>query len=274
MVKVLGSVSKASRTAEIRLLETGFEDKVELVQKRKRTSTRQTLLFSATLTSSLATLESMAMTNTLKYDLTKTHKAPPNLLQKYLFLPQQVKLSYLVCLLQHCIMNDSNQIEKKKEQKSLKKNKKDTKLSFSSFSEYKLSYSIIIFVNSCKRCQEISEALLELGIDCVCLHSMMTQRRRMTSLARFRNCNCQILLCTDIASRGLDIPSVNIVINYDLPKILTDYIHRIGRTARAGKAGESITLVTQFDVEMLQSVEDHTGVKMEVPICCRVFYTL
>lgn len=62
--------------------------------------------------------------------------------------------------------------------------------------------------------------------------------------------------------RGLDIPSVDVVINYDVPQHSKDYIHRVGRTARAGRAGKAITLVTQYDVELVQRIEDVTGKKM------------
>jgi ATP-dependent RNA helicase DDX47/RRP3 len=70
-------------------------------------------------------------------------------------------------------------------------------------------------------------------------------------------------VATDVASRGLDIPSVDVVINYDVPANSKDYVHRVGRTARAGRSGRSVTLVTQYDVEMFQKIEHLTGVKME-----------
>jgi len=72
------------------------------------------------------------------------------------------------------------------------------------------------------------------------------------------------LVATDVASRGLDLPSVDIVINYDVPTSSKDYIHRVGRTARAGRAGKSITIVTQYDVELMQRVEAVIGKKLEL----------
>jgi len=65
-------------------------------------------------------------------------------------------------------------------------------------------------------------------------------------------------------TRGLDIPSVDVVINYDVPQHSKDYIHRVGRTARAGRAGKAITLVSQYDVELLQRIEEVTGKKMDL----------
>lgn len=69
------------------------------------------------------------------------------------------------------------------------------------------------------------------------------------------------MVCTDVASRGLDIKDVDLVINYDVPTNSKDYVHRVGRTARAGKSGISITVVTQYDVEIYQNVESNLGGK-------------
>ena len=71
-----------------------------------------------------------------------------------------------------------------------------------------------------------------------------------------------ILLATDVASRGLDIPSVDLVVNFEIPRNSKDYIHRVGRTARAGRSGQSVTFVTQYDVELFQRIEELIGKKM------------
>ena len=133
--------------------------------------------------------------------------------------------------------NTSNNKKRKLKQLSTKLqiNNKDN-------SNNKLSSSIIIFTNSCQRCQELHEMLLELGVENVALHGMLPQPQRITSLGKFKSQFTRVLIATDVASRGLDIPNVDLVVNYDLPKILADYIHRIGRTARAGKKGECLCL--------------------------------
>ena len=71
-----------------------------------------------------------------------------------------------------------------------------------------------------------------------------------------------ILIATDVASRGLDIPHVDVVLNYDIPTHSKDYIHRVGRTARAGRAGKSITIVSQYDIELYQRIEQLLGKKL------------
>lgn len=84
----------------------------------------------------------------------------------------------------------------------------------------------------------------------------------MAALNKFKAGDCSILIATDVASRGLDIPAVNIVINYDIPNNSKDYVHRVGRTARAGKTGRAITVVTQYDIEVLQRTEELIGKKL------------
>jgi ATP-dependent RNA helicase DDX47/RRP3 len=81
-------------------------------------------------------------------------------------------------------------------------------------------------------------------------------------LQKFSSGNRTILICTDVASRGLDLPSVDVVVNFDLPGHGKEYIHRVGRTARAGKSGKAIAMVTQYDVEVYQRLEALLGKKL------------
>ena len=106
--------------------------------------------------------------------------------------------------------------------------------------------------------------LRKLGHNAVTVNGQMSQAKRLGSLSRFRQRDASILVATDVASRGLDIPSVDLVINYDLPMCPKDYIHRVGRTARAGKAGRSLSFVTQYDIEEVQKVEALIGKKLEL----------
>jgi ATP-dependent RNA helicase DDX49/DBP8 len=90
----------------------------------------------------------------------------------------------------------------------------------------------------------------------------MPQSQRTKNLSDFRSSKARLLVATDVAARGLDIPNVALVINYDVPRNPDDYIHRVGRTARAGRGGTSITFVGQRDVELILAIEKHVGNQM------------
>ena len=112
-------------------------------------------------------------------------------------------------------------------------------------------------------CQLIAMTLSSLGYPSSALHSMMAQKDRSLSLAKFRSNQVRILVATDIASRGLDIPDVQLVLNHNVPHVTKNYIHRVGRTARAGRRGVAITLVTPHDVNLIKAVEDTIGVQLK-----------
>ena len=105
--------------------------------------------------------------------------------------------------------------------------------------------------------------LRKVEFKCAGLHSVMSQKERLSSLARFRSGLVKILVATDVASRGLDIPLVQLVINYNVPASPKDYVHRVGRTARAGRGGMSLTLLTQFDIDRLKAIESFIHVQMK-----------
>jgi len=274
-----------------RLLASGFSSELKTILTHMSNSKRRTLLFSATLTSSLIELEKLAMKGTLKFDLTSEQVIPSQMSQQYLFVPAQVKVCYLAALLNKILQkvvskSDEDGDEKwTKEENKWKKNKSKKQKGYRGNNNQsnghdnnddgnggdqdengytKSQSSVIIFVGTCRRCQEVAEILTELGINCVALHSMMTQLRRIAALGKFKSHVSQILLATDVASRGLDIPAVDVVINLDLPKLPVDYVHRVGRTARAGRVGRSLSLVTQYDVSLVHAIEEFTGVKLEL----------
>ena len=120
----------------------------------------------------------------------------------------------------------------------------------------------IVFCATCRTCQLLSQVMLELEVPAVALHSKMSQRRRIAALGKFKSGLVTLLFATDVASRGLDIPKVGLVINFDIPMDPKDYVHRIGRTARAGRRGCAVSLVSQYDVRRLQAIEGLTGQKM------------
>ncbi len=119
--------------------------------------------------------------------------------------------------------------------------------------------SALVFCATTQGCASLARLLAQLSIPAASLHSGLPQRERLAALDAFRGGRVPLLLATDVASRGLDIPTVDLVLNYDVPADPADYVHRVGRTARAGKAGMSLTLVTQHDVSRLQRVEAALG---------------
>ncbi|DAA28292.1 TPA: DEAD (Asp-Glu-Ala-Asp) box polypeptide 49 [Bos taurus] len=152
--------------------------------------------------------------------------------QRYLLVPEKVKDAYLV----HLIQNFQDEHE---------------------------DWSIIIFTNTCKTCQILCMMLRKFNFPTVALHSMMKQKERFAALAKFKSSIYRILIATDVASRGLDIPTVQVVINHNTPGLPKIYIHRVGRTARAGRQGQAITLVTQYDIHLVHAIEEQIKKKLE-----------
>ncbi|KAF2107419.1 hypothetical protein BDV96DRAFT_506222 [Lophiotrema nucula] len=122
--------------------------------------------------------------------------------------------------------------------------------------------SVIIFCNRTDTATLLEYMLRLLDHRVTALHSGLRQPDRVANLARFRAQAARILVATDVAARGLDIPEVALVINYDVPRDPDDYIHRVGRTARAGRVGTSVTLVGQRDVDLIYAIEDRAGKSM------------
>nr|WP_321242582.1 ATP-dependent RNA helicase SrmB [uncultured Tolumonas sp.] len=120
----------------------------------------------------------------------------------------------------------------------------------------------IIFVKTRERLAELVSQLQASGIDCAWLRGEMEQEKRIEALNKFRSERVKILVATDVASRGIDLPDVSHVFNYDMPRSADTYIHRIGRTGRAGKKGCAINLVEAHDVGMMERVERYTEEKM------------
>ena len=123
--------------------------------------------------------------------------------------------------------------------------------------------SIMIFCNRTSSADLLERLLRQLEHKVTSLHSKLSQKDRTDNLARFRASAARILVATDVASRGLDIPTVDLVVNYEVPRNPDDYIHRVGRTARAGKPGEAVTLVGQRDVALFLAIETRADEKMQ-----------
>src|SRR5579871_1279172 len=113
----------------------------------------------------------------------------------------------------------------------------------------------IIFCNRKRDVAVLARSLQKHGFSAGALHGDMDQRSRMAALDAFRNDELQLLVCSDVAARGLDIPDVSHVINYDAPHHAEDYVHRIGRTGRAGKSGQALTIVSRTDQKAIAEIE-------------------
>lgn len=209
-----------------RLLDMDFGpaiDKILKVIPRER----HTYLFSATMTTKVAKLQRASLSNPVKIEVSSKYSTVDTLLQYYMFIPLKHKDTYLVYL--------ANELSGR---------------------------TMIIFTRTVHDSSRISLMLRHLGFPAIPLHGQLSQSHRLGALNKFKSGGRTILVATDVASRGLDIPLVDYVINYDIPTHSKDYIHRVGRTARAGRSGKSITLATQYDVELLQRIEGVIGKKM------------
>ncbi|KAI1413606.1 DEAD-domain-containing protein [Hypoxylon sp. FL1857] len=129
--------------------------------------------------------------------------------------------------------------------------------------EANIEKSLIIFCNRTSTAEYLHHLLRLLDHRVTSLHSRLPQRQRVDNLGRFRASAARILVATDVASRGLDIPEVSLVVNYDVPQDPDDYIHRVGRTARAGRKGDAVTFVGQRDVERIHAIETRVGRELE-----------
>jgi ATP-independent RNA helicase DbpA len=116
--------------------------------------------------------------------------------------------------------------------------------------------SSVVFCNTKKECQEIAATLQGMGFSVQALHGDMEQKHRDQVLVRFANKSCSILVATDVAARGLDIKSLSAVINYELPWDGEIYLHRIGRTGRAGNKGLALSLCTEQEMSRVKAIED------------------
>ena len=114
---------------------------------------------------------------------------------------------------------------------------------------------VIVFVSSKQRVKELNVILKRKGYNCAAMHSDLDQSERDVVMLGFKQRNIDMLIATDIVSRGIDIDDIQMVINYDAPRDPEDYVHRIGRTARAGREGRAITLIGEKDRYPLSKIE-------------------
>ena len=130
------------------------------------------------------------------------------------------------------------------------------------FSKLQINQSII-FCNSTQRVELLAKKIAELGYSCYYIHAKMSQPHRNRVFHDFRNGLCRNLVCSDLFTRGIDIQAVNVVINFDFPKMAETYLHRIGRSGRYGHLGIAINLITYEDRLVLHRVEQELGTEIK-----------
>jgi ATP-dependent RNA helicase RhlE len=123
--------------------------------------------------------------------------------------------------------------------------------------------SAIVFTRTRDRADRVGKLLVRDGIKAIVIHGERTQGQRNAALSGFRGGAYRVLVATDVAARGLDIPDVSHVINYDLPEEVENYVHRIGRTARMGKSGQAVSLVTPEERALLGQIERILKARLE-----------
>lgn len=219
-----------------RLLSNSFGSDLERCFSVLPTSDkRQTLLFTATVTDAVRALKDKPVPKGKlpvfihEVDTVDKVAIPATLKIQYIFVPSHVKDSYLNMVLK---LFDN--------------------------------VTAVIFVNRTKTAELLRRLLRKLDFRVASLHSEMQQSERTNSIHRFKAGAAKILIATDVASRGLDIPTVELVINYDIPADPDDYIHRVGRTARAGRKGTAISVVTENDIDRIHSIEERINKQMEL----------
>jgi ATP-dependent RNA helicase DDX47/RRP3 len=228
---------------------------------------RRTGLFSATLTPQVDKLVALALrpSETVRCDAMPAIATVSNLAQYYAFIPLKSKDAYLTQALDAFFKAQTRTDAAAARDRTSSTSASaalTADVSAAEGGEEVVSSSVIVFVDTIVAVTKTALLLRDMGFGAVPLHGKMQQNERLAALHRFRAGRRAILVATDVAARGLDIPAVDFVVNVGVPGKPKDYVHRVGRTARAGARGSALTLVTQYDVELFQRVEDMLDLKM------------
>ncbi|WP_297445680.1 DEAD/DEAH box helicase [Desulfurobacterium sp.] len=209
------------------MLDMGFIEDIEYILK-KTPIERQTMLFSATLPNEIKKLISRYLKSSYKTVKVGKSVITPKVNQKILFVKSDDRLKALI--------------------KLLKENRNET---------------TIVFVKTRRDAADLERRLQEKGIDAKAIHGNLTQRQRENVMNAFRKGKVRVLVATDVAARGIDVKDVGMVINYELPENPEIYVHRIGRTGRAGREGIAISLVADSEKNRLYRIKGLSRVRKE-----------
>ncbi|MDK4712220.1 DEAD/DEAH box helicase [Rhizobium sp. CNPSo 4039] len=209
-----------------RMLDMGFIPDIERIAKLIP-FTRQTLFFSATMPPEIQKLADRFLQNPERVEVAKPASTAKTVTQRF-------------------VASHGKDYEKRATLRDLIRAQTDLK-------------NAIIFCNRKKDVSDLFRSLDRHGFSAGALHGDMDQRSRMTMLQNFKDGNLQLLVASDVAARGLDIPDVSHVFNFDVPIHSEDYVHRIGRTGRAGRSGAAFTIVTKRDTKHVDAIEKLIG---------------
>ena len=210
-----------------KMLEMGFEEEVKAVIEYLPKS-RQTVLFSATFPSEIETLSRRYQKNPVRITIAATEKTKVNIEQYLYESPTEERVKTLMRVLQQ-----------------------------------HPAKSVVVFCNQKATIHDVAEMLSQSQASFAELHGDMDQRSRDQVMSLFKNGSVRILIATDVASRGLDIENLEMVVNLDLPTQAETYVHRIGRTGRAGKSGVAVTIMPPNQELKVLELETLSGVKMQ-----------
>jgi superfamily II DNA/RNA helicase len=214
-----------------RMLDMGFIDDVELIVAATP-ATRQTLLFSATLDGLVGKLAQRILKNPKRIAISAKQARHENIEQRLHYVDD---LNHKNRMLRHLLVDrEVNQA--------------------------------IVFTATKRDADSLAEELHLDGHSVAALHGDMKQSSRNRTLQNLRSGRVRVLVATDVAARGIDVLGISHVINYDLPKVAEDYVHRIGRTGRAGAKGVALTLVAHRDAGLLQRIERFTGASIPIHV--------
>jgi superfamily II DNA/RNA helicase len=214
-----------------RMLDMGFTEDIDAIVARIP-ATRQTLLFSATLEGVVGRLAQRVTRNPQRIDIATTPASDGRIDQRALFADD---LSHKTRLLDALL--------------------RDTELK-----------QALVFTATKRGAEDLSGALREQGFSAGALHGDMRQRERSNMLQLLRDGRMRVLVATDVAARGIDVPGISHVINFDAPRQAEDYVHRIGRTGRAGRAGVAVTLLAHRERHVVHTIERYTGSALRVGV--------
>ena len=207
-----------------RMLDMGFQEEIDAIVARIPKE-RQTLLFSATLEGIVGHLAQRVTKNAKRIAIARV---------------AETKLD----ITQHALVADNDAHKGRMLDVLLRESEVDQTL---------------VFTATKRAAEGLSGELLGKGFDVGALHGDMRQRERSQMLQRLRDGKMKVLVATDVAARGIDVPGINLVVNYDAPRQAQDYVHRIGRTGRAGRAGVAVTFLGHDDRHLVRQIERFTG---------------